>query len=49
MKTMVLMCPFMLMIYINFKFEIDINNDDLLGTVWEHMKEIKMGRGREYY
>jgi hypothetical protein len=37
------------MLYINFKFEIDINNDDLLETVWEHMREIKRGRGREYY
>ncbi len=37
------------MLYINFKFEIDVNNDDLLGTVWEHMREIKRGRGRENY
>ncbi len=39
----------MFMLYINFKFEIDVNNDDLLGTVWEHMREIKRGRGRENY
>ncbi len=39
----------MFMLYINFKFEIDLNSDDLLGTVWEHMREIKRGRGREYY
>jgi hypothetical protein len=25
------------------KFEIDINNDEPLETIWEHMKEIKRG------
>jgi hypothetical protein len=30
----------------NIKFEIEINNNKLLGTIWEHTKEIKRGRGK---
>jgi len=40
------MCLFMSMLYNKIKFEIDINNDELLKTIWEHMREIKRG-GRE--
>jgi hypothetical protein len=25
----------------NIKFEIEINNNELLETIWEHIKEIK--------
>jgi flagellar basal body-associated protein FliL len=31
------------MLYIKIKIEIDINNDELLQSIWEHMKEIKRG------
>jgi acyl-ACP thioesterase len=31
------------MLYSKIKAEIDINNDELLETIWEHMKEIKRG------
>jgi hypothetical protein len=31
------------MLYSEIKFEIDINNDELLGTIWEHMRDIKWG------
>jgi hypothetical protein len=37
------MCLFMSMLYNKIKFEIDINNDELLKTIWEHMREIKRG------
>ncbi len=40
-----LMCFFMSMLYRKIKIEIDTNNDELLETIWEHMKEIK-GSGR---
>jgi hypothetical protein len=33
------------MLYRKIKIEIDTNNDELLETIWEHMKEIK-GSGR---
>jgi hypothetical protein len=29
--------------------KIDINNNELLETIWEHMKKIKEGKGRRYY
>jgi hypothetical protein len=29
----------------NIKFEIDINNNELLGIMWEHTKEIKRAGG----
>ncbi len=34
------MCVFMFMIFIlsQIKFDIDINNDELLKTIWEHKK-----------
>jgi len=31
------------------KIEIDINNDELLKTITEHIKKIKKGEGRGYY
>ncbi len=31
------------MLYSKIKVEIDINNYELLETIWEHMKEIKGG------
>jgi hypothetical protein len=31
------------MLYIKIKIEININNDELLKIIWEHMKEIKRG------
>jgi hypothetical protein len=34
------MCFFMSILYSKIKFEIDINDDELLETIWEHMKEI---------
>jgi hypothetical protein len=34
---------FMSMLYSKIKFEIDINNDELLEIIWEHMREIKRG------
>ncbi len=41
----------MSILHSKIKFEIDINNDDLLEIVWEHMREIKRpeGGGRGYY
>ncbi len=33
------MCYFMIFIFIQIKFDIDINNDELLKTIWEHKKE----------
>jgi hypothetical protein len=35
----------MCILYYKIKFEIDINNDELLKIIWEHMKEIKRGQG----
>jgi len=40
------MCLFMSMLYSKIKIEIDTNNDELLETIWEHMKEIKRVGGR---
>jgi hypothetical protein len=37
------------MLYSKIKFEIDTNNDELLETIWEHMREINGGGGRGYY
>ncbi len=31
----------MCILYNKIKFEIDINNNKLLKTIWEHMREIK--------
>ncbi len=36
----------MLMLYKKIKFEIDINNDELLKILWENRKKIK--RGEKY-
>jgi hypothetical protein len=33
-------CLFMFMLYNKIKIEIDINNNKLLKTIWEHMREI---------
>jgi hypothetical protein len=33
----------MSMLYSKIKFDIDVNNDDLLETIWEHMKQRKGG------
>jgi hypothetical protein len=40
MKNKINMCFFMLMkcILILVKFDIDINNDELLKTIWKNMK-----------
>jgi hypothetical protein len=35
----------MCILYNKIKFGVDINNDELLKTIWEHMKEIKRGQG----
>jgi hypothetical protein len=42
-----LKCLFMFMLYSKIKIEIDTKNYELLENIWEHMKEIKRGRG--YY
>lgn len=34
------------MLYDTIKFEIHTYNDELLETIWEHMKEIKKGDGQ---
>ncbi len=41
MKRQINMCVFMSMIFIliKIKFDIDINNDELLIIVWEHNKK----------
>jgi hypothetical protein len=39
----VLMCLIMPMLYSKIKFDIDVNNDNLLETIWEHMKQRKGG------
>jgi hypothetical protein len=31
------------MLYSKIKFEININNDELLETIWEHTREVKRG------
>ncbi len=41
------MCLFMSILHSKIKFEIDINNADLLEIVWEHMREIKRPEGEE--
>jgi hypothetical protein len=38
----------MFILYNKIKFEIDINNDELLETICEHMKEIKRGETGYY-
>jgi hypothetical protein len=38
----------MFILYNKIKIEIDINNYELLETIWEHMREIKRGE-RGYY
>ncbi len=38
----------MFILYNKIKFEIDINNDELLETICEHMREIKRGETRYY-
>ncbi len=35
----------MFMLYSKIKFEIDTNHDELLETIWEHMREINGGGG----
>jgi hypothetical protein len=35
----------MSMLYSKIKFEIDINIDELLKTIWKYMKEIKKREG----
>jgi HD superfamily phosphohydrolase YqeK len=35
----------MSMLYIKTKFEININNDELLETIWEHTMGVKRGEG----
>jgi hypothetical protein len=41
MKRQINMCLFMSMIFIliEIKFDIDINNDELLIIIWEHNKK----------
>jgi hypothetical protein len=39
------MCLFMSMLKNKIKIEIDINNDELLKTIWEHAREINRGEG----
>jgi hypothetical protein len=34
------------MLYNKIKIKIDINKDELLKTIWEHMREIKGGGGK---
>jgi len=36
-----LLCLFMSMLCSKIEFEIDINNDEVLKTIWEHTREIK--------
>ncbi len=36
----------MSMLFNKIKFEIDINNDELLKIILEHTREIKVGGGR---
>jgi HD superfamily phosphohydrolase YqeK len=33
------------MLYSKIKFEININDDELLETIWEHTREVKRGEG----
>jgi hypothetical protein len=47
MKGHINMCIFMSMLYSKIKIEIDINNDELLETIWEHMRKIKMEGGEK--
>jgi len=41
-------CLFMLMLYNKIKIEIDINNNKLLKTIWENIREIKGVGGGTY-
>jgi hypothetical protein len=40
------MCLFISMLCTIIKFEIDLNYDKLLGTIWEHTRKIKRGERR---
>jgi hypothetical protein len=44
MKRQINICLFMSMIFIliQIEFDIDINNDELLNTIWEHKKGKKI-------
>jgi hypothetical protein len=35
------MCHLMSVLYNNIKIDINTNNDQLLETIWEHMKEVR--------
>jgi hypothetical protein len=37
------MCLFISMLCSIIEFEIDLNNDKLLGIIWEHTRKIKRG------
>jgi hypothetical protein len=41
-------CLFMFMLYIKIKIEIDINNNKILKTIWENIREIKGVGGGTY-
>ncbi len=45
MLKVMLMCLFMFVLCCKIKIEIDINNDELLKTITEHIKKIKKGEG----
>ncbi len=45
LRTYILTCLVMPMLYYKTKIEIDINNDELWKTMWKHMKAIKRVRG----
>jgi hypothetical protein len=49
MLKVLLMCLFMSMLCCEIKIEIDINNDEILKTIREHIKKIKRVEGRGYY
>jgi len=36
-------CLFISMLCCIIKFEIELNNDKLVGTIWEHTRKIKRG------
>jgi len=36
------------MLYSKIKFDIDVNNDDLLETIWKRMKQRKGGGGGDF-
>jgi hypothetical protein len=49
MLKVMLMCLFMSMICCKIKIETNINNDELLKTIKEHIKKIKSREWRGYY